>query len=163
MGGGGGRAIHPPEGRLFGGKSVTGPPGPAEGQRGQVTRLLERWVHGDPGALDDLLPILYGELRRIAARQMRQERREVPFSPPSWCMRLTPTSGDYAISEYRPLGLYQRPRLPGALAVEGHGRHRRAAGGGWLRRAGGWGRHRSHSRKSRLEVTRWRRTGSARR
>lgn len=39
-----------------------------------VTRLLDEWSHGDRCALDRLLPLVYGELRRIAARQLRSER-----------------------------------------------------------------------------------------
>lgn len=36
-----------------------------------VTRLLHRWHDGDPAALDRLLPLVYADLRRIAARQLR--------------------------------------------------------------------------------------------
>jgi RNA polymerase sigma factor (TIGR02999 family) len=39
-----------------------------------VTRLLGDWSRGDRRALDRLLPLVYAELRRIAARQLRQER-----------------------------------------------------------------------------------------
>jgi RNA polymerase sigma-70 factor, ECF subfamily len=41
-----------------------------------VTRLLAQWRQGDSQALDRLLPLVYDELRRIAARLMRSERRE---------------------------------------------------------------------------------------
>lgn len=41
-----------------------------------VTRLLQEWQQGDQQALDRLMPLVYGELRRIAARLMRSERRE---------------------------------------------------------------------------------------
>ena len=41
---------------------------------GSVTRLLERWRSGDRAALDELLPLVYDELRRLAAGQMRSER-----------------------------------------------------------------------------------------
>lgn len=40
----------------------------------EVTRLLLAWNEGDAGALDRLMPLVYGELRRIARRQMRRER-----------------------------------------------------------------------------------------
>lgn len=36
-----------------------------------VTRLLHRWHAGDPAALDRLLPLVYADLRRIAAHQLR--------------------------------------------------------------------------------------------
>ena len=39
-----------------------------------VTQLLVRWSSGDPDAAERLLPLVYGELRRIAARQLRRER-----------------------------------------------------------------------------------------
>ena len=42
----------------------------------QVTRLLADWRNGDQTALDRLLPLVYEELHRIAARYMRGERRE---------------------------------------------------------------------------------------
>lgn len=35
-----------------------------------VTRLLHRWRDGDGAALDRLLPLVYADLRRIAARQL---------------------------------------------------------------------------------------------
>lgn len=36
-----------------------------------VTRLLQRWSEGDPLALDRLLPLVYADLRRIAAGLLR--------------------------------------------------------------------------------------------
>lgn len=47
---------------------------PPESAQNQVTQLLENWRHGDRAALDALLPLVYGELRQIAARYLRQER-----------------------------------------------------------------------------------------
>jgi ECF sigma factor len=41
----------------------------------EVTRLLIAWRRGEPAALDELIPLVYGELRRIAAHYLRQERR----------------------------------------------------------------------------------------
>ncbi len=40
----------------------------------EVTQLLLAYSHGDPEALDRLLPHLYGPLRQIAHRHLRQER-----------------------------------------------------------------------------------------
>ena len=40
-----------------------------------VTRLLHRWREGDSGALDELAPVLYDELRRLASGQLSRERR----------------------------------------------------------------------------------------
>jgi RNA polymerase sigma factor (TIGR02999 family) len=39
----------------------------------QVTRLLRRLREGDRGALDELMPLVYGELRRIARSFMRRQ------------------------------------------------------------------------------------------
>ena len=39
-----------------------------------VTGLLADWSRGDRRALDVLLPVVYAELRQIAARQLRRER-----------------------------------------------------------------------------------------
>jgi RNA polymerase sigma factor (TIGR02999 family) len=41
---------------------------------GDVTRLLAQASHGDPEAVDRLVPILYEELRRLAHLRMRGER-----------------------------------------------------------------------------------------
>jgi RNA polymerase sigma factor (TIGR02999 family) len=39
-----------------------------------VTQLLASWSQGDNSALDRLLPLVYGELRRLAASYLRRER-----------------------------------------------------------------------------------------
>jgi RNA polymerase sigma-70 factor, ECF subfamily len=39
-----------------------------------VTRLLQEWSAGRRGAFDELFTLLYEELRRLAARQLRRER-----------------------------------------------------------------------------------------
>lgn len=41
-----------------------------------VTALLERWRSGDKAALGQLIPLLYTELRKVAHRQLRNERFE---------------------------------------------------------------------------------------
>ena len=40
----------------------------------QITRLLHAWRGGDERALDSLVPLVYGELRKIAHGYMRAER-----------------------------------------------------------------------------------------
>lgn len=47
--------------------------GPEERRR-HVTTLLLRWTEGNPAAMDDLLPLVYDELRRVARRHMAGER-----------------------------------------------------------------------------------------
>jgi RNA polymerase sigma factor (TIGR02999 family) len=46
-----------------------------------VTALLADWSRGDRGALDQLLPLVYAELRQIASRQLRRERTEHTLQP----------------------------------------------------------------------------------
>lgn len=52
------------------------PPQPTE-----VTRLLNDWGNGDSTALDQLMPIVYAELRAIAARYLRSERQDHTLQP----------------------------------------------------------------------------------
>ena len=42
---------------------------------GELTRLLQAWNSGDASALERLTPIVHGELRRLARRQMAAEPR----------------------------------------------------------------------------------------
>lgn len=67
---------------------------------GEITQLLQGWRGGDRKALDELLPIVYKELRRLAHFQLRQERpdhtlqsaalvheayvRLIGLNPPRW-------------------------------------------------------------------------------
>jgi len=39
-----------------------------------ITRLLKAWAAGDAQALDELMPLVYEELRRVARAYMRRER-----------------------------------------------------------------------------------------
>ena len=41
----------------------------------QVTRLLRAWSGGDHAALEQLTPLVYGELRRMAGRYTQRERQ----------------------------------------------------------------------------------------
>ena len=54
--------------------ATTGPP--AAGDAGEVTRLLRRWNGGDAKARERLLELVYRNLRGLARRQLRQERRD---------------------------------------------------------------------------------------
>lgn len=40
----------------------------------QITRLLIAWRNGEPRALDDLMPLVHRELKRIARNFMRRQR-----------------------------------------------------------------------------------------
>ncbi len=46
-----------------------------------VTALLGEWSRGNSNALNQLLPLVYAELRRVAARQLRNERVEHTLQP----------------------------------------------------------------------------------
>jgi len=43
-------------------------------QTAQVTRLLRAWCGGDRAALEQLMPLVYQELRRMARRYMQKEQ-----------------------------------------------------------------------------------------
>jgi RNA polymerase sigma factor (TIGR02999 family) len=45
-----------------------------------VTQLLLKWQEGDEAAMDDLMPLVYEELRRIAHRHLRRERADHTLS-----------------------------------------------------------------------------------
>jgi RNA polymerase sigma factor (TIGR02999 family) len=46
-----------------------------------VTELLAEWAGGNPDALERLVPLVYRELRAIAARQLRRERGDHTLQP----------------------------------------------------------------------------------
>src|SRR5215469_10081699 len=46
-----------------------------------VTQLLVQWANGDKQALDDLTPLVYKELRRLAASHLRKERKSHTLQP----------------------------------------------------------------------------------
>lgn len=41
---------------------------------GEITLLLEEWAHGSPSAVEQLTPLVYDQLRRLAQSLMRNER-----------------------------------------------------------------------------------------
>lgn len=46
----------------------------AEPKEPEITEILDQWRQGDGAALERLVPIVYAELRRMAARHIRNER-----------------------------------------------------------------------------------------
>ena len=46
-----------------------------------VTELLERWGQGDQDALEQLMPLVYDELHRLAGAYLRRERRDHTLQP----------------------------------------------------------------------------------
>ena len=49
--------------------------------REDVTRLLFEWNNGNQAAIDALTPLVYDELRRLAASYMREERSAATLQP----------------------------------------------------------------------------------
>jgi len=45
-----------------------------EMERGEITQLLAKWKGGEPGAFEQLIPLVYPHLREIAAGYVRRER-----------------------------------------------------------------------------------------
>ena len=46
-----------------------------------ITKLLQAWNAGDQSALERLLPLVYGELRRVASNHLRREARGHTLQP----------------------------------------------------------------------------------
>ena len=46
-----------------------------------ITQLLAKWSTGDQSALDQLMPLVYDELRRLARGYLRRERAEHTLQP----------------------------------------------------------------------------------
>ena len=57
------------------------PAGADSNGRADVTGLLMAWQAGDDGALNELMPIVYGELRRQARRALRHEAEGHTLQP----------------------------------------------------------------------------------
>ena len=50
-------------------------------ERGDVTELLLSWRNGSDGALEDVVPLVYAELRRLARAHLRRERPDHSLQP----------------------------------------------------------------------------------
>jgi RNA polymerase sigma factor (TIGR02999 family) len=53
----------------------------AKDESGELTALLRAWGRGDPHARDELVPLVYDELRRRAAVYLRRERPNHTLQP----------------------------------------------------------------------------------
>jgi RNA polymerase sigma factor (TIGR02999 family) len=56
-------------------------PSPNETQPTEVTRLLAAYNGGDRAALEQLLPLVYNELRKLAGSYLRRERADHTLEP----------------------------------------------------------------------------------
>ncbi len=63
--------LRPSPGRSFAGPWAVGYPGPHERE---ATHILSAIEQGDPGAAEKLLPLVYDELRKLAAAKLAQEK-----------------------------------------------------------------------------------------
>jgi len=52
-----------------------------EAPTGEITRLLTEITSGNSRAVDQLMPLVYSELRRMARRYLRRERRDHTLQP----------------------------------------------------------------------------------
>lgn len=64
---------------------------------GEVTRLLQMWRLGDERAFEQFIPLVYGELHRMALRYLRGEQRDVSLQATALvnevCLRLLGWNG----------------------------------------------------------------------
>src|SRR3954452_12968765 len=71
---------------------MAAPPTPPDPPAGDLTDLLQAWRQGDSAALDQLLPLVYDELRRLAALRLRKGRDGNTLQPTALvneaCLRL---------------------------------------------------------------------------
>ncbi len=47
----------------------------------EITQLLAKWGAGDAGALDELVPLVYDELRQLARSYLRQQSHSITLQP----------------------------------------------------------------------------------
>src|SRR6476620_4171338 len=101
-----------------------------------VTQLLVNWSNGDKAALDEMLPLVYQELRRIAVNRLRQELPNHTLQPTALV-----NEAYLRLIDQKNVNWQNRAQFFG-LAAEmmrriliNHAMHRRAAkrGGGALR------------------------------
>jgi RNA polymerase sigma-70 factor, ECF subfamily len=50
-------------------------------ETGRISQLLQQWAAGDAQAREDLVPLVYQELRKRAAAYLRRERRDHTLQP----------------------------------------------------------------------------------
>ena len=103
---------------------------------GDVTLLLQKARSGDDAALDQVLPLIYGELRRLAGRKLRAEAQGHTLHPTELVHEayLKLSSDGQMKAENRPHLMAMASRAMRQLLVD-HARSRMAQkrGGGWAR------------------------------
>src|SRR5436305_15284110 len=103
------------------------------GKTGEVTALLTRWRKGSPEAEEQLMAIVQGELRKLAASYLRRERGGHTLQPTAVVneayMRLVPQRGVQWENRAHFYGI--AARMMRRVLVD-HARKRRAAKRGGL-------------------------------
>jgi len=61
-----------------------------DGVAAEITELLVAWSGGDRAALEQLLPLVYGEIKRVAARRLSREPPSNTLQPPALVHRGLP-------------------------------------------------------------------------
>ena len=79
---------------------------------GEITQLLGQWSGGDRAALDELMPLVYEELRRMAHRHMAHERPGHTLQATEVVMKFTLSSRTSALpaGKVAPIFLPSPPR-----------------------------------------------------
>jgi RNA polymerase sigma factor (TIGR02999 family) len=103
-----------------------------------ITRLLVDWRGGDKAALDQLTPLVHGELRRLAAGYLRRERADHTLQPTALVNELYMQLASMAKLEWRDrahfLGI--AAYLMRQILVQHARGHRAAKRGGGARKLG---------------------------
>lgn len=104
--------------------------------RGEVTQLLQALGDGDRQALDRLLPLVYDEMREIAARHMRRERQDHTLQPTALAheayLRLCQRESPHWESRAHFLGVAAQA-IRRILVEHARAKQRDKRGGGWVR------------------------------
>jgi len=64
----------------------------SEGGASNATQLLHSWSQGDQAALEQLTPLVYDHLHRMAQHYMAQEHPARPSKPPPWSTKRVPAA-----------------------------------------------------------------------
>jgi RNA polymerase sigma factor (TIGR02999 family) len=104
---------------------------------GEITRLLEEWREGDRSAFDRMVPLVYGELHRIAEGLMRRERDGHTLQPTALLHELY-----FRLAQQRRVGIEDRghfytfaAKLMRMILVDhARGRNAQRRGGGEIMR-----------------------------
>ena len=81
-----------------------------------VTRLLEAIQEGDPQAVDDLFPLIYDELRRLAAARLANEKPGQTLQPTALVHEAYLRLVGSPSSSWKSRGAFLRRRLRGDSA-----------------------------------------------